>query len=322
MKTMVGHFAVFNSWAKIDSMYEGTFMERIAPGAFVRSFKENRANIRVTLNHGSDPMAGDKPLGPITELREDGTGAYYEVPLIDTSYTRDILAGLEAGLYGASFRFQVIQEEFETRAARSDHNPEGLPERTILEAAVSEFGPVTYPAYAGASAGVRAVPNPARPAPEPLPGAIKIDTWTLRQLQNLDPDGREIGGWVTGPGDSGATPLITGLYLASDPDESDSETTVFDRAKRDLLLEQLPLDMRVVGDFHTHGSTDSVEPSEPDLKSWVGLAKRWKRAWIGLIAADRHDDSPHARYLGTDLAAYVVHPDGVYRRVQIHEMET
>ena len=136
MKTMVGHFAVFNSWAKIDSMYEGTFMERIAPGAFVRSFKENRANIRVTLNHGSDPMAGDKPLGPITELREDGTGAYYEVPLIDTSYTRDILAGLEAGLYGASFRFQVIQEEFETRAARSDHNPEGLPERTILEAAV------------------------------------------------------------------------------------------------------------------------------------------------------------------------------------------
>ncbi len=157
MPVMAGHFAVFNQWSEISSMWEGDFMERIAPGAFAKTFAENRANMRVTLNHGSDPVAGDKPLGPITELREDAEGAYYECQLLDTSYNRDILPGLQAGLYGASFRFRVMKEEFKDKPARSDANPNGLPERTIKEASVEEFGPVTFPAYPGASAGVRSL---------------------------------------------------------------------------------------------------------------------------------------------------------------------
>ena len=157
MPTMIGHFAVFNQWTEIDSMWEGTFMERLSPGAFTKTFQENRANMRVTLNHGSDPMAGDKPLGPITELKEDEQGAYYEVPLLDTSYNRDILPGLEAGLYGASFRFRVTKDDVTKKPSRSDYNPNALPERTIKEVSVEEFGPVTFPAYAGASASVRSL---------------------------------------------------------------------------------------------------------------------------------------------------------------------
>ena len=34
---------------------------------------------------------------------------------------------------------------------RSAHNPKGLPERTILEARVYEFGPVNFPAYSDAT---------------------------------------------------------------------------------------------------------------------------------------------------------------------------
>jgi hypothetical protein len=30
-----------------------------------------------------------------------------------------------------------------------EYNPKGMPERTITEAKVFEFGPVTYPAYEG-----------------------------------------------------------------------------------------------------------------------------------------------------------------------------
>jgi HK97 family phage prohead protease len=157
MPTMTGHFAVFDQWTEIDSMWEGTFMERVAPGSFAKTFQENRAGMRVTLNHGSDPQAGDKPLGPITELKEDETGAYYEVSLLDTSYNRDILPGLEAGLYGASFRFQVMKEEFEDKPKASKYNPSGIPERTIKEARVMEFGPVTFPAYEGATASVRSL---------------------------------------------------------------------------------------------------------------------------------------------------------------------
>jgi HK97 family phage prohead protease len=190
MPTMTGHFAVFNQWTEIDSVWEGTFRERIAPGSFAKTFKENRAAMRVTLNHGGDPQAGDKPLGPITELKEDETGAYYEVPLLDTSYNRDILPGLQAGLYGASFRFQVMKEEFDDKPKRSDSNPNAMPERTIKEARVMEFGPVTFPAYVGASAGVRSM----------------TDDYIVRQLVG-DPERlRELLNHYTAlPGGAGAT---------------------------------------------------------------------------------------------------------------------
>jgi HK97 family phage major capsid protein/HK97 family phage prohead protease len=155
--TMSGEFAVFNQWTEINSVFEGRFMERIAHGAFARTFTNNRDAMRVTFQHGKDPQAGDKPLGPIDVLEETSTGAHYEVPLLDTSYNRDLLPGLKAGLYGASFRFRVTKEDFNDKAKRSATNPEGLPERTITEAHVSEFGPVTYPAYQGASAGVRSL---------------------------------------------------------------------------------------------------------------------------------------------------------------------
>jgi len=155
MPTLHGHFAVFNRFTEIDSWFEGHFMERIAPGAFRKTFKEQ--NPKVLFQHGSDPQIGDKPLGSIESLSEDATGAAYEVRLLDTAYVRELIPGLEAGLYGASFRFKVMREELMETPKPSDDNPLGLPERTIKEAQVMEFGPVTFPAYSDASAGVRSL---------------------------------------------------------------------------------------------------------------------------------------------------------------------
>jgi HK97 family phage major capsid protein/HK97 family phage prohead protease len=155
---MAGHFAVFNEWTEIDSWFEGNFVERIAPGAFKKTFRENRDAMKVTFNHGMDPQLGDKVLGPIRTLEEDETGAAYEVPLLDAPYVREsVLPGLKAGLYGSSFRFRVIREEFDKKPKATEHNPTALPERTIKEAEVFEFGPVTYPAYQSATAGVRSL---------------------------------------------------------------------------------------------------------------------------------------------------------------------
>jgi len=153
--TLVGHFAVFNQWTKIDSKREGTFMESIAPGAFARTIQNSAASMRVLFQHGHDGHIGEKPLGPIEVLREDDHGAYYEVPLLDTTYNRDLVPGLEAGLYGSSFRFNVLHQNVNKKPTRGDANPDGLPERTIKEARVREFGPVTFPAYEAAGAGMR-----------------------------------------------------------------------------------------------------------------------------------------------------------------------
>jgi HK97 family phage prohead protease len=152
-----GHFAVFNSWTEIDSFFEGRFMESIAPGAFKKTMEENRQYMRCLLQHGRDPQYGDKPLGRIDTLEEDDVGARYEVLMHDTALNRDLVPALKDGLYGASFRFQVMREEVtEARdAKKSDHNPDGIEERVITEARVKEFGPVTFPAYQSATAGVR-----------------------------------------------------------------------------------------------------------------------------------------------------------------------
>jgi HK97 family phage prohead protease len=154
--TMFGHFAVFNRWTEIDSFWEGRFMESFAPRSFKKTMRENRAGMRVLTEHGRDPQVGNRALGPIDVLNEDDEGAYYEVPLIDAQDVRElVLPRLQANLYGASFRFQVVREDVNNEPGTSAYNPEGIPERVVREARVYEFGPVTFPAYADASASVR-----------------------------------------------------------------------------------------------------------------------------------------------------------------------
>lgn len=157
MPTMDGHFCVFNRWTHIDSWIEGEFMERIAPGATLKTIKENRDTMKVLFNHGGDPSIGKKVLGPIDELREDEVGTQFAVPMLDTSYNRDLVPGLEKKLYGTSFQFRVMKEQVNQRPDRSDYNPDGIEERTIQEMEVMEFGPVTFPQYTDASVALRSV---------------------------------------------------------------------------------------------------------------------------------------------------------------------
>lgn len=164
---MFGHCAVFNEWTEIDSVFEGRFLERIVPGAFKKTIRENRSTVKVQFDHGYDLHINDALLGPIDELREDDAGLYYEVPLLDTDYNRDrilpmlqgrLMNGDQRGsLLGASFQFRVLQDAWVTEPKRSDHNPDGYPERTIKEVRLYEFGPVVWPAYDQATAGCRSL---------------------------------------------------------------------------------------------------------------------------------------------------------------------
>lgn len=163
---MHGHFAVFDTWTEIDSFWEGKFMERLAAGSFKKTIREGRSGVKVQFDHGYDVFVGSAPLGPIQDLREDTAGVYYEVPLLDTDYNRDRILPLLSGrlidgdptgdsLLGASFRFRVVHDEWVEEPDPTDDNPKGLPERTIREVRLYEFGPVVFPAYPEATAKVR-----------------------------------------------------------------------------------------------------------------------------------------------------------------------
>jgi hypothetical protein len=204
MPTLFGHFAVFNHWTEIDSVFEGRFLERIAPGAFSKTFAENRDQMRCLFQHGRDPVVGDKPLGPFQELREDSVGAYYEVPMLDTSYNRDLIPGLEADQYGASFRFRVMKDEWVDEPPRSDHNPGRIPERTLLEVRTFEAGPVTFPAYAGATAGLRSLTDFFWPASLGELDPASLHEIADRMENTRTPDGTGAGS--TTPDDGAATP--------------------------------------------------------------------------------------------------------------------
>ena len=153
--TLTGRFSEFGRWYKVSSMWEGDFMERVAAGATADTIASNRDAMRVLFDHGMDSQIGNKVLGPIDVLEEKSDGPHYEVPLFDTSYNRDLLPGLKAGVYGASMRMRVTADEWDDEPPKSKMNPDGIPERTITRMRVLEFGPVTFPANPGASAGIR-----------------------------------------------------------------------------------------------------------------------------------------------------------------------
>jgi len=154
MPKLTGYMLRFNEWTEIDSCFEGNFLERIAPGATKKTLAENKS-MRILFNHGHDPQVGEKPLAE-PRFVEDDQGVRYDDPeLFDTSYNRDLIPGLEKGQYGSSFKFRSIKELFDEDPGVSDHNPKGIPERTIEEIALYEGGPVVFPAYEGSSAGAR-----------------------------------------------------------------------------------------------------------------------------------------------------------------------
>ena len=69
MPTLSGHFAVFDQWTEINSVFEGRFLERFAPTSMDKTLNEGRDRMRVLFQHGKDPQIGDKVLGPIARLR-------------------------------------------------------------------------------------------------------------------------------------------------------------------------------------------------------------------------------------------------------------
>jgi HK97 family phage prohead protease len=150
------NFSKFDTWYRIDSWWEGTFLERVARGAFTKTMKERgpdgNGSIICLFDHGYDFHIGDKVLAVPDRMAEDGDFAVLEGDLLDTSYNRDLEPALRRGAYGSSFMFNVIRDSWDHEPAASKNNPDALPERTIEEVRLFEAGPVTWPANPAATA--------------------------------------------------------------------------------------------------------------------------------------------------------------------------
>lgn len=155
LATLEVDFSRFDTWYEIDSWWEGRFLERVNRGAFKRTIDRNGSNVKVLFNHGFDVTIGDKVLGVAELLEEREESPHLEAGLLDTTYNRDLLPGLRAGAYGSSFMFEVTAESWNHEPEKSDHNPTGLPERSVTEVSLYEAGPVTWPANPEATAGIR-----------------------------------------------------------------------------------------------------------------------------------------------------------------------
>jgi len=143
--TLEGYAAVFNEWTEINS-YEGTFQERIAPGAFKRTIGMRTPVLQ--FDHGTHPLIGSIPLGRITSITEDSHGLRIKARLSDNWLVEPVRDAIRDGaIQGMSFRFRVVDEKW----VRGKNGPE----RTITETELFEAGPVVFPAYEKTSVGVR-----------------------------------------------------------------------------------------------------------------------------------------------------------------------
>lgn len=119
------------------------------------------------------------------------------------------------------------------------------------------------------------------PAVQGLSVAI---TPSVRDSLDDQYDGAETGGFLIGPITSDEI-FVTGV-IAQSGDEQDrtSTSTKLDLYRALSILETLPSDVSICGDWHVHPHEADTQPSSADLRSWEHLSEYFERPWVGIIA--------------------------------------
>lgn len=140
---IVGYGAVYNR----DSSDLG-FIEQVDPGAFTKTIQE--ADVRGLGNHDANWLLGRTKAGTM-RLRSDANGLYYEIDVNpeDPDGQRALAKVRRGDWDGSSFSFTTVRDEWNWQAQP--------PQRRLLEVALIDVGPVTFPAYPDATATSRAL---------------------------------------------------------------------------------------------------------------------------------------------------------------------
>lgn len=123
----------------------GGFVEIVERGAAKRRLGDDIFGL---FNHDSALVLGRSTAGTM-RLGEDETGVHFEIDVPDTTLGRDLTVSMERGdITGSSFSFSVLEDELDVTEA-------GYPLRRIKSfRQLFDIGPVTYPAYPDADAGL------------------------------------------------------------------------------------------------------------------------------------------------------------------------
>jgi len=120
----------------------GGFVERVAPGSFTKTISEGVGadrDIYALFNHDQGaPLARTKD-GSLS-LETDETGLRYSFEIPDTAAGEELHRNLAAGLLGgASFAGRLMRDVWHERSDPVLHE--------VVEVALRDVGPVTFPAY-------------------------------------------------------------------------------------------------------------------------------------------------------------------------------
>lgn len=127
----------------------GFFREQIDPHAFDECLAAN-PDVRGLFNHDPNQVLGRTTAGTL-RLSTDSVGLMYEIDPPATTLANDLMVSMERGdITQSSFGFICIEDTW-----REGVNGEYI--RTVLKAELFDVSPVTFPAYADATSGVRAV---------------------------------------------------------------------------------------------------------------------------------------------------------------------
>lgn len=225
-RTVDAYATVFNTPTAVRDA-DGEYIEEIDPVAFNRAIEHSQRakggwNIPVIFNHGMTifhtPSEIDSvPIGVAEEIRPDKRGLFTRTRYHDSPRAREVLEAIREGSI-TGYSFSGAFRRSDPTVPRGGFRPRNGNLQTVrrTEATLREFGPATFPVYAGAEVvGVRAE-QAAQFLTHMAPDEINRLATLLTSGTHLDPP--EAGTPDEGP-------------AAEDPPEGHS-----DRSNREQLL--------------------------------------------------------------------------------------
>lgn len=154
--TVEGMVVPYGEWSEVDSILEGHFFERFAPGSLKKTFTESVRRMKGYFEHGRSRMFERAPIMDIQEAWDTEHGAFFRASLL-AGIPDFIVDGIRRGLYGASIGARPVVVERDANPGKSDYNPKGLEERTYKELRAFDISLTPTPHYEEATVMMRSL---------------------------------------------------------------------------------------------------------------------------------------------------------------------